>query len=210
MIPEELALVLSEGEGYRIEFKEQISNLDKEMVAFANASGGFIYLGITDDGTVKGFRADNRTRSQIQDIARNCDPPVRIIMEEYQNILIIEVREGDDKPYRCASGFYNRTGPNSQKMNRDEIIEFVKVEGKVRFDELICRDFSDADFDEQKFQHFLRLAGISPVMDSRRILKNFRVIDIQQRQNLYSNTAVLFFAQNLADHYFHTCVTCVL
>ena len=210
MTAEELALVLSEGEGYRIEFKEQMSNLDQEMVAFANASGGFIYLGITDDRTIKGFRADNRTRSQIQDIAHNCDPPVRIIMEDFQSILIVEVREGGDKPYRCASGFFNRTGPNSQKMNRDEIVEFVKAEGKVRFDELIHRDFSDADFDEQKFQLFLKLAGISPVLDSRHILKNFHAIDIQQGQNLYSNTAVLFFASNLADHYFHTCVTCAL
>lgn len=210
MTPEELALVLSEGEGYRIEFKEHISNLDKEMVAFANASGGFIYLGIADDRIVKGFHADNKTRSQIQDIARNCDPPIQIIMEEYQNIQIIEVREGSDKPYRCASGFYNRTGPNFQKMSRDEIVEFVKTEGKVRFDELIHRDFSDVDFDEQKFQRFLKLAGISPVMESRHILKNFHSIDIQQGQNLYSNTAVLFFARNLADHYFHTCVTCAL
>jgi ATP-dependent DNA helicase RecG len=87
MTPEELELVLSEGEGYHIEFKEQLAGIDKEMVAFANASGGFIYLGIADDRTVKGFHADNKTRSQIQDIARNCDPLVQINMYEFQNIL---------------------------------------------------------------------------------------------------------------------------
>jgi len=76
MTKEELALVLSEGEGYRIEFKEQLSNLDREMVAFANASGGLIFLGIADDRSVRGFVADNKTKSQIQDIARNCDPPI--------------------------------------------------------------------------------------------------------------------------------------
>lgn len=210
MTQEELTLVLSEGEGYRIEFKEQMANLDKEMVAFANASGGFIYLGIADDRTVRGFRADNRTRSQIQDIARNCDPPVQILMEEFQDIVVIEVREGIDKPYRCATGFYNRTGPNSQKMNRDEIVAFVKAEGKVRFDELILREFSDDDFDEHKFQRFLKMAGISPVLVAPRILKNLHAVDIQQGQTLYTNTAVLFFARDLADHYFHTCVTCAL
>ena len=37
---EELSIILQEGEGYRTEFKERMANLDREMVAFANASGG--------------------------------------------------------------------------------------------------------------------------------------------------------------------------
>jgi ATP-dependent DNA helicase RecG len=40
MTEKELELVLEDGEGYRIEFKETLAGLDKEMVAFANASGG--------------------------------------------------------------------------------------------------------------------------------------------------------------------------
>jgi ATP-dependent DNA helicase RecG len=42
---EEINFILQEGEGYRIEFKEKISNLDKELVAFANSSGGLIFIG---------------------------------------------------------------------------------------------------------------------------------------------------------------------
>jgi len=49
----ELDIILQEGEGYRIEFKERISELDREMVAFANSSGGRIFLGISDSGEVK-------------------------------------------------------------------------------------------------------------------------------------------------------------
>ncbi|MCF6222043.1 MAG: hypothetical protein L3J65_13110, partial [Robiginitomaculum sp.] len=67
-----------------------------------------------------------------------------------KNVLIIEVREGNDKPYRCASGFYNRIGPNSQKLRRNEIIEFVQSEGKIRFDELVFRDFNESNFDKGK------------------------------------------------------------
>jgi len=92
-------------------------------------------------------------------------------MEQFENLMVVEVREGTDKPYRCSTGFYNRTGPNAQKMNRDEIVEFVKAEGKVRFDELIKRDFSTADFDEVKFRNFLKLSSISPVMETSRISK---------------------------------------
>jgi predicted HTH transcriptional regulator len=151
MTEKELKYILEQGEGYRIEFKEQIAGLDKEMVAFANASGGFIYLGINDKNQVAGIEADNRLLSQVQDIAQNCDPPVKIIPRKYKNIFIVEVREGSDKPYRCSAGFYNRVGPNSQKMRRNEIVEFVKSEGKIRFDEMVNRDFQKKDFDEEKF-----------------------------------------------------------
>lgn len=44
---EELDIILKEGEGYKIEFKEGISHLEKEMVAFSNSSGGRIFLGET-------------------------------------------------------------------------------------------------------------------------------------------------------------------
>ncbi|CAN2044460.1 ATP-dependent DNA helicase [Candidatus Magnetomoraceae bacterium gMMP-1] len=50
----DIELVLQEGEGYLIEFKEKMKNLDKEMVAFANGSGGRIFLGISDKGEIKG------------------------------------------------------------------------------------------------------------------------------------------------------------
>ena len=47
MDKKELDMVIKEGEGYKIEFKEGLSNLEKELVAFANSSGGRIFLGIT-------------------------------------------------------------------------------------------------------------------------------------------------------------------
>ena len=55
MKSKELKLLIKEGEGYKIEFKESLSNIDKEMVAFANSSGGRILLGVTDDGQIKGI-----------------------------------------------------------------------------------------------------------------------------------------------------------
>ena len=115
MNKEELRLILEEGEGYRIEFKESLANLDKELVSFANSSGGRIFLGVADDGRIKGIQASNRLKSQIQDIANHCQPAVKILFEEFDRILIINTREGEDKPYKCSSGFYTRVGPNSQK-----------------------------------------------------------------------------------------------
>jgi len=138
---EEMQLVLEEGEGYKIEFKESLANIDKEIVAFANSSGGRIFLGIGDDNEVKGIRITNKLKSQIQDTANNCQPPVTILLEEFGNILVVNVKEGTDKPYKCSSGFYTRVGPNSQKLDRDDIIEFFKSEGKIRFDDFYAGKF---------------------------------------------------------------------
>jgi ATP-dependent DNA helicase RecG len=87
MNKDELQLILEEGEGYRIEFKESRTSIDKELVAFANSSGGRIFLGVTDDKEIKGVNITNRLKSQIQDIANNCQPPIKIILEEFENIL---------------------------------------------------------------------------------------------------------------------------
>lgn len=98
MNKKELEFILQEGEGYKIEFKESINNLDKELVAFTNADGGRIFLGIDDNNKAKGIEVTNKLKSQIQDLANNCDPKINIYFEEFDKILIIEVKEGKDKP----------------------------------------------------------------------------------------------------------------
>ena len=211
MNKDELQLVLEEGEGYRIEFKESMTSIDKELIAFANSSGGRIFLGITDNKKIKGVKITNKLKSQVQDIANNCQPPIKIILEELENILIINVKEGEDKPSKCSSGFYTRVGPNSQKLNRNEIIEFFKSEGLIRFDKLINLKFDyNTHFDPKKLEHFLRLAGISKVLDAPTVLTNLGVAEKQEGKVIFNNTGILFFSKNLADIYFHTAITCVL
>ena len=55
----ELDIIRKEGEGYKTEFKESLSGLEKELVAFANSSGGRIFLGLTDEAKIKGVNITN-------------------------------------------------------------------------------------------------------------------------------------------------------
>lgn len=48
----ELPLILAEGEGQKVEFKESPGRLDRELVAFANAVGGSIFLGSSGDSGI--------------------------------------------------------------------------------------------------------------------------------------------------------------
>lgn len=77
----DLDILLREGEGSMLEYKESFSpSLARDLAAFANSSGGRILLGVLDNGKAVGVRDSNQLRAQIQDIARNCDPPVKILI----------------------------------------------------------------------------------------------------------------------------------
>jgi len=70
MVSKDLKNKIAQGEGYYTEFKRNVNNdLKKELVAFANASGGNIFLGIEDDGTICGIQQDNQLISKIQEFA---------------------------------------------------------------------------------------------------------------------------------------------
>lgn len=194
------------GEGQFIEFKEAADkNLAREMVAFANSSGGFIYLGITDTCNIKGVETSNKLKSQIQDTARNCDPPLAILLLQQENVLIIEVKEGVSKPYSCASGFYMRMGANSQKMSRDEILSLAIKTGKIRYDEQICPHFDWRDFDEDKFEYYLKLARISNNLPKEEILRNLRVLT----SDGMTNAGVLYFAKQPYKYIISSKIRCI-
>ena len=66
MDEKELKIILQEGEGYKIEFKEDIGGIEKEIVAFVNSSDGRIFIRVTDDNKIKDVKVTNKLKSQIQ------------------------------------------------------------------------------------------------------------------------------------------------
>ncbi len=210
-----LKFILEKGEDYKTEFKEKADkNLDREIIAFANSSGGHIYLGVTDEGKIKGINITNRLKSQIQDIANNCDPKVSISFREIKNekILIIEVKDSRDKPYRCSSGFYIRSGSSSQKLTRNEIRNFMEEEGALRFDSLPCKKFLyKKHFDKEKLFYFLDKSKIKySRRDYLQLLENLEVAERQGSKVIFNNAGALFFSKNLKRIFFQTEIICGL
>ena len=203
MNKKELILILSEGEGQYIEFKENFEskNFSKEIVAFANASGGKIVLGVDDNGEVRGVRVTNKLKSQIQDLANNCDPPIKLILEELEKVLVVEIFEGKDKPYSCSSGFYLRVGSNSQKLKRDEILDFIFSEGKKSFDEIFT---GFRDYSKNLVEKYLKRIGVKEKIDDE-VLFNLGVSD--EKGNL-NNAGILFFTERPKKYLINAFVTC--
>ena len=205
----ELDLILQQGEGLEIEFKEAFDkSIAKDVVAFANTQGGRIFLGVNDKNKILGINITNGLKSQIQSLANHCDPQIKTKLEVFRNILIINVLESKDKPYKCSSGFYLRQGASSQKMTRDEIREFFNKEGKILFDRMINKNFSFKNgFDEDKFNVFLEKAEISKVISEKEILKNLGVLNDKGE---FRNAGVLFFCNKIEKFIPHAIVSCVL
>jgi ATP-dependent DNA helicase RecG len=212
MTQEALEAVVQAGESYHAEFKRNVSSdISKEIVAFANSSGGRIFIGIDDDGTIPGIAVTNELKARVQLMARDCDPFINMELETFNNILIIHVPEGTNKPYRCANGFYIRSGAGCAKLSTQEIIEFIKSEGKLRFEELITPSaVYPMALDESAASRYFRLAGISGVIGMEELLKNLGVLDKDGAGEVLNNAGILFFAKDPARILPHCVVTCLL
>jgi ATP-dependent DNA helicase RecG len=209
-----IELLLREGEGLTIEFKEKLSHLDREMVAFANTLGGTLLIGVNDHGHITGIDESNRLQSQITDIAHNCDPsiPVEVLYNTKHNIIIVNVAEGTNKPYRCKDGFFLRNGPSSQKLRRDEILSLIQNNHLLQFESSINKNFLYAnDFSDQSFKNYLHLCNIETNAKTEDILFNLGVgAESTKTQPKLNNAGVLFFANNPQLFFPEAFITCAL
>ena len=201
--------LIQTGEGYHLEFKKSLDkSFAAEICAFANATGGKILIGVADDKTITGTIADNITRSRIQDVINQIEPKIDAKISIADNIIVVDVPEGMEKPYGCSRGFFLRIGPNSQKLTRNQIVSFFRKEGRIRFDEMenSKADFTK-DFDASAFNNFLRLASITPSIDQKFLLTN---LDCLSENKQMTNAGVLFFSKSIEFIMLQATVTCVL
>ena len=125
--------LLIAGESLTIEFKtwihakdmrERISLLVDELVAFANAKGGTVYLGVEDDGTVTGCKDYDiqRIMESIYDRTRPAlFTEIEVIQYKGKDILAIKV-ERDGTTYATSDGrCLKRLGKNSKPYYPDEM-----------------------------------------------------------------------------------------
>lgn len=199
----ELELLLKEGEGLSVEFKEHFTaKIDRDVVAFANTSGGKIILGVKDDGNVVGEKLTNVMKAKIHDLARNCEPEIDIKkIEQISNTVVITIDESSQKPHSCSAGFYRRLDAATQKMNQRELkLLFKKVDASPGFERAICKSITLKDISLEKIKHFLVEAKINlEKVDPKDILLSLNLME----GNKINNAGVMFFAKDPRFHIFH-------
>jgi ATP-dependent DNA helicase RecG len=197
-----------------VEFKQSADkSLAAEVCAFANASGGRVFIGVDDNGVVVGTDVSNIARSRIQDTINQIEPRLTANIAAHGNIIVITVPEGRNKPYSCSKGFYLRSGPNSQKLERDSIVEFLQSEGRVRYDAIVNEKLSvKKNINRVSFEDYLNKAGISNVLSFESTLTNLGCAELSAEGELvFTNAGALFFRNNRQGILFdHSKIICAL
>lgn len=191
-------------ENMNTEFKEvYVSDIKKEVIAFANTEGGTLYIGISDNGKIIGL--DNpdfvmqQTANALKDgIKPDVMPFVKItdIILEDKKVIKIEISTGTNKPYYLSdkglkpSGVFVRKGSSSQPVSDDAIRELIiQTNGKTyETGRSMNQELSFISFTEKMKERNLDI-GVS----------QFRTLHLIGEDGLYTNLALL-----LSDQCEHT------
>lgn len=104
--------LVSGGESERLEFKRKVAHPDKiirEVVAFANTHGGYLLIGVDDNGSIPGLKfAEEEIFSLNNAIKKWCSPVIPYTFEivpltSKRAIAIYYIEEGPRKPYFVKS-----------------------------------------------------------------------------------------------------------
>ncbi|OYR58756.1 hypothetical protein DJ83_14490 [Halorubrum ezzemoulense] len=142
-------------EGFDSEWKKK---LEREVTAFANASGGIIVFGVDDDGEPNPIeRPEHELKQSITRLIQNTQPPVDIDIAEPievpdpetdRVILPVYINEATRKPVLTSdSAIYFRINDRKEPMSIDQleklIIERDRRQQAIRQLEMEIDRFSD-------------------------------------------------------------------
>lgn len=127
-------------EGKTTEFKrEYVEDIKYTAVAFANTDGGKIYIGINDDGSVRGIEDTDAVMLRITNMIRDTiRPDITMFTEcsvetiDGKSVVVLTVQRGTARPYYLAGkgirpeGVYLRQGASSVPASETAILNMIK------------------------------------------------------------------------------------
>ena len=137
--------LIKKGESSTVQFKERVEDahkLSQELVAFSNARGGTIVIGVDDKtGRIKGlsFEEIHMTNSLIVGATtNNVKPPVIVETETVaagkENLLVVHLAEGLSKPYKDKNGaIWIKNGSDKRRVTANEEIARLLQSSKIMF-----------------------------------------------------------------------------
>ena len=157
-----------------------------EMVAFANAEGGVIFLGVDDDGAVRGLLGDRLHEVEawaINVASNNCDPPIHAILRREQLpgpdgsdrlVLLVEIRRGLYVHGTSGGRHHLRVGTTKQLLKGAALARLFQERGRTFvFDEQPVPTATMDDLDREVVDAFF--AARPPTIPWRDLLRNTRV-----------------------------------
>ena len=201
--------MIEKGESLTVEFKQRFSShekIAKELIAFANTRGGFLFIGIDDDKSVYGIDGEKADAGLVIETAEKyCVPPVKYELHDFEidkkEIIIVEVFESDVKPHRMqdylaeldlnTAAVYVRVNDKSVPAGK-EMIKILQAQTRgagltnyvISKDEKIVFDYLDKN-ETITVQELSKYGNISYRRASRTLIKLVRanLVLIHQKEN---------------------------
>ena len=159
----ELLKILIRGEDSCHQFKRDATNADglaAELAAFANSGGGWLFLGVNDDGSIAGLdgAAVKRLNQLLGNAAsQHVRPPVHPLTENVQTdrgiVIAMEIPDGLAKPYLDNQGrIWVKQGSDKRHVtSREEMQRMFQRSGLVYADVVPVAGTSVEDIDGKAF-----------------------------------------------------------
>jgi predicted HTH transcriptional regulator len=105
--PYQIKQMIWGGESVNLDFKRTITSCEKiakTMVSFANNKGGKLFIGVADDGSIKGVRAEDEEKYMIERAATffakpMLEPNFEEIYMDDKLVLVVDIPKSDQKPH---------------------------------------------------------------------------------------------------------------
>ena len=145
-------------EDIKTEFKQSFSDdVIVALVAFANAKGGNVYVGMGDDGSVCGVRLGKETvQKWLNDVKQKTEPSiipdVEVVDHEGKKIVVLSVQEYPVKPVSIKGRYYVRQTNSNHLMTVFEISNAILRTKNSSWDFYIDNEHTISDLDFAKVQ----------------------------------------------------------
>ena len=199
---QELKKMAKNGEDSQHQFKRTIDNersLSSEIVAMSNSEGGWILLGVSDDGELIGVESSDlkRINNVISNTAsQHIKGPVTVKLENIsigQNkvVICLRVSEGINKPYFDNEGIiWLKVGADKRKINsKEELRRFFQISDQIHADETPTKATIDA-IHMQYFSRFLE-GFFGKLVPNEKVKKQLLFENLGLSKNNYLNLAGL-------------------
>jgi ATP-dependent DNA helicase RecG len=167
MLKTELLEIIANGENSGVEFKRddiRPEQLAKEIVAFANLQGGYLLLGVEDDGAISGLTRTN-TQEWVLNVFRDKVSPQiipfyeELVIANDKRVAVISITSGVSKPYMLKHNnredTYIRMGDRSELASREQQLRLFESGGLLHVEVLPVAGSAFHHLDIERLQFYL-------------------------------------------------------
>ncbi len=156
-----LSSLLSKGPGPTLEYIPQADHgrLAETLVAFANADGGTVLLGVSPDGTIKGDLLSEEIESALRLALVACRPPVRTEWEQMETpqgvVVAIRVPRSTELHSLADGRVLLRTGNENRPLGGEAIRQLAATKSSGDFETESVAGATRADLDDDLITEYL-------------------------------------------------------